>query len=800
MAQIKAKQVKLVAQGDLILGDVSANGSILSVGAANQIILSSGTTAAWGFLGQLRDTSGAIVVDTTTTGSQVNNLTISGAPTTDGPIIAATGTDTNIDINLVIKGSGEVLVPVSYVVISDNALTTKTYVDSVATGLDFKNSVRAATTTDLFSINATFAYNNGDPGTWTAPTGGFVIDGITIVDGDRILVKDETGANRRGNALWRYDDTTDELIRTTDADNTPSNEVSGGLFCFIEEGAIQADTGWVMSSPDGPATLGTDVLLFTQFSAAGISTAGPGLTKTGNDFAVNVDNITIAIDGTNDVVVGHDDSTDHTNQVLFGQDATGGQATALWAYVEDLRGSSSGDLIIDGVDAGSAVNHLRITNAATGTDVLIETIGTDTNIDLAVTAKGTGRIILDGNSMPNGPSPVRTVFAIQGTDSAGDISAVTSTTGADRVLIFDDSANTIIWELASAVGVTDVYVSITDGVATENATGSSTITFTSSEGVDLAVSAVDTVTAALDFSAGLVTENTIDTVNDVVAFYDNSAGIHRKTSVGNLFGSAGFSFGQIDLTGNTSGDLNVDAEQANDALTLDGGIGITLTGTAASDTVSIAFTRSGMADTAVTLTDTVPFFDDSNTEEPEYRSFGDIFEDLDVPVGISATGIIVKVSSGPDVWAGRTIEASVVHDELGIIITNGDGIAGNPTVGLDIVGLVTENTIDSANDLIVFYDASTTFNRKTTIDEMLTDAGVGVDAEDDVSASGGPDEALSLFFTNTPISDASITVYFNGLSLRSTGWTRSGTTLTMVDSVNGYSTESGDIISAGYAF
>lgn len=804
MAQIKSKQIKLVAQGDLIIGDSSADGSILSIGASNQVILSNGTTGAWGYLGQLRDVAGSIVIDTTTTASSVNNFVLSAAATGSEPEIEVTGTDTNIDILITPKGTGVILVPISYSanIVSDNTLITKQYADSVATGLDFKNSVRIGTTGALTGTyvpaNETDQAGSGTS-VWTGVGTTLVLDGVTLNDGDRILVKDETGTNRRGNGLFTYDKTNGELDRAIDADNTPTNEVSGGLFVFIEEGNTLVETGWVMSIPNGQATLGTDNLEFIQFSAAGVPIAGAGLTKAGQVFDVNVDDVTTTIDGSNRVVVGHDDSTDHTNQVLIGQNASASQATAAWIWLDDLRDNANGGLVIlDGVGIASAVNNVRITNSIALSPVTIESAGTDTNIDLNVTAKGVGRVNIDGNSMPDGAAAVRSIFAVQAADTAGDVSVVTSGTGADRLLLFDDSADAITWALASSVGVTDVYISITDGVATQNASGSDTITFTSSEGVDLTVGVTSRVTAALDFSAGLVTENTIDTVNDLVAFYDSSAALHRKTSISNLFGAAGSSFGQIDLTGNTSGDLDVDSDGANDLLTLSGGIGILLTGTAASDIVQISFTRLGMASTVVTLTDTVPFFDDSNTEEPEYRSFGNIFNDLDVVNGIATDGIIVRTAA--DTYVSRDIVASLVLDEQGIIITNGDGISGNPTIGLDIVGLTIENVVDTANDQIVFYDASAAANRKTTIDEMLSDAGVGIVAEDDAVATGGANEAFVAFFTNTPVADSGITVFFNGLSLRLTGWTRTGTTLTLIDAVNSYSTESGDVISARYVF
>ncbi|GAG19378.1 unnamed protein product, partial [marine sediment metagenome] len=60
------------------------------------------------------------------------------------------------------------------------------------------------------------------------------------------------------------------LTRTSDADNSPSNEVSGGLFTFIEDGATLAGTGWILIEPSGDAVIGTDPLVFSIISSAGI--------------------------------------------------------------------------------------------------------------------------------------------------------------------------------------------------------------------------------------------------------------------------------------------------------------------------------------------------------------------------------------------------------------------------------------------------------------------------------------------------------------------------------------------------
>jgi hypothetical protein len=140
---------------------------------------------------------------------------------------------------------------------------TKAYVDAAALGLDVKESVVA-----LSDSNITLS-------------GEQTVDGIALVAGDRILVTGQTDATQNG----IYVVAAGAWGRSTDADNTPGNEVSGGMFTFVEQGTTYGDSGWVLTT-NGPITLGTDELVFTQFSGTGQITAGAGLTKTGNTIDV----------------------------------------------------------------------------------------------------------------------------------------------------------------------------------------------------------------------------------------------------------------------------------------------------------------------------------------------------------------------------------------------------------------------------------------------------------------------------------------------------------------------------------
>ena len=143
---------------------------------------------------------------------------------------------------------------------NDQDAATKYYVDTVAQGLDVKASVLVATTANI------------------TLSGAQTIDGVSVVAGDRVLVKDQT--TQADNGI--YVAATGAWARSADA-NTWDELVSA--YTFIEEGSTYADTGWVCTVNKG-GTLGTTPVTWSQFSGAGSYLAGTGLTLTGNTFSI----------------------------------------------------------------------------------------------------------------------------------------------------------------------------------------------------------------------------------------------------------------------------------------------------------------------------------------------------------------------------------------------------------------------------------------------------------------------------------------------------------------------------------
>lgn len=167
---------------------------------------------------------------------------------------------------------------------------TKAYVDSLASGLDPKESVRAATTAALPAVT----YNNGTGGvgaTLTADANGALAaqDGITLIVADRLLVKNQVAALQNGiYEVTAVGDGSNPFIltRATDQDGSPANEVSGGNFTLVEAGTANEGAGFVVLF-DGNIVVGTDAIDWAQFSSTAV-VGGDMITVTGNSVAVDL--------------------------------------------------------------------------------------------------------------------------------------------------------------------------------------------------------------------------------------------------------------------------------------------------------------------------------------------------------------------------------------------------------------------------------------------------------------------------------------------------------------------------------
>ena len=405
-----------------------ANSSSLVTAGANSITLTS--TAATSVTLPTSGTLATLAGTESLTNKTVNGLTITS---TNGTLTLANGssivTSGGNSITFVSTGTTSVTLPTS------GTLATQAYVDAVKVGLDVKDSVRVTTTANIASLNSTMT-----------------IDGVAVIAGDRVLVKDQTTTADNGiyvvvsGGAW---------TRATDFDS--SQEVTPGAFAFVEEGTVSADTGWVLTT-NGTITVGTTGLSFTQFSGAGSILAGTGLTKTGN---------TLAIDSTVATLTG--------SQALTNKSINGLTVTSTTGTLTVVNGGSL-------VTAGAYSTTLTSTNT---TSVTLPTSGT------LATLAGTESLT---NKTVNG----LTVTSTTGTLTLANSSSLV-TAGANSITLTSTAATSVtlptsgtLATLAGTEALTNKTVNgltiTTGGTATLNianggsliTSGANSITFVSS--------------------------------------------------------------------------------------------------------------------------------------------------------------------------------------------------------------------------------------------------------------------------------------------------------------------------------
>ena len=169
-------------------------------------------------------------------------------------------------------------------------LATKQYVDNMAsTGLYYHLPVQVATTQSLAAqTGGTVTYNNGTAGvgaTLTLSVALTTLDGYSLVNGDRILVKNEVNQAYNGVYTWATGGTV--LTRATDADTygPGPGDLSENDYFFVQNGTTNKGNSYICST-QGTITFGTTAITFSQFSSSQVYTAGTGLTLTATQFSI----------------------------------------------------------------------------------------------------------------------------------------------------------------------------------------------------------------------------------------------------------------------------------------------------------------------------------------------------------------------------------------------------------------------------------------------------------------------------------------------------------------------------------
>ena len=276
---------------------------------------------------------------------------------------------------------------------SDKSLSTqqsiKAYVDSVASGLDVKESCRVATT-DAGNLTSGFV-------------AGSVIDDITLVTSDRILIKNQTDGSENG-------------IYTVNSSGAPTralnfdenSEVTSGAFTFIEEGTTNSDTGFVLTT-DGNITIGSTSLSFTQFSRLAQLIPGDGLSKTADTLnldlladsglEINSNKLSINLKNNGGLQIENSElALDLSDSSISGilSVSNGGTGFNSWTYSDAVLISNTQGT----TGAMQQSQNLRFTSNTlqiTGDQTMTGNLDIGGNLDVSGTQTTTGNIIMNGN-------------------------------------------------------------------------------------------------------------------------------------------------------------------------------------------------------------------------------------------------------------------------------------------------------------------------------------------------------------------------------------------------------------------
>jgi hypothetical protein len=462
------------------------------------------------------------VTNVTGTGS-VSGLTLTGSVSSSGNLtlggtlsLTSTNVTTGLGYTPVNRAGSTMtgLLILSGDPVAALGAATKQYVDNISAGV----IVHAACVTSTTAAgNLTAAnYNNGAGGvgaTLTATTNGSInsinagagVGGYNaLTAGNRVLVKDQ--ADQKQNGIYTVSvigtgSVPWVLTRATDFDGSPVNEVQAGDLTYIQSGS-NAGTQWVQTDVGtgvnpSPAynyiIIGTDNIVFTQFSGAGNYAAGTGIDIDSNTISntgvlSNLAGTGISVSSvTGDVTITNTGVTSFQSTLSGISPAVSSIGGIVLSGTLDISSGGTGQTTASGainalVPSQTGNNGKVLTTNGSSVAWTTASAGTVTNV--AVSGGTTGLNTSGGPITSSGTITLGGTLNIANggtgaTSASGAINALVPSQSGNNGKVLTTNGTSVSWGLSSAGTVTSITVSGgTTGLTTSGGpiTSSGTIT------------------------------------------------------------------------------------------------------------------------------------------------------------------------------------------------------------------------------------------------------------------------------------------------------------------------------------
>jgi uncharacterized coiled-coil protein SlyX len=699
MAQLRAKQIKLAAAGDLLIGGTDGNGSVLSKGTNGQLLKIVGGALAYGdnSASEVSFTPGGTIAATTVQAA-IAEVATDAAADLATEVATLEAADTALDGRLdtaetdIATLETDLAAEVTRATAAEGDLT---FTGAIAAETDLTGAINALATivgdgptelqAEVDAIETAVGLNID--GTYTAIAGGEFV-GETSIKADLVALD---------TALSAVKVTADAAA--TDADLTT---LEGRV--TTAEGDITALDGRVDTAETDIDTLQTTVAALGTEVNAIETTVGAKTDGTANYYANGnyiVQGADAVMDGETEITpaVAPDNHTVAIGKLDAALDATDTVVAALQSEV-DATQAGAGLTTAGGYASETASNYINTATTLKEADFLLDA-AIKVNADaIAVLSSATdfgGEI--DAIEAAVGLNADGTLAAYTGTNYLNAASTIKAATVAlDTALkaevdAREDDVLDLQQQINSLVGLdTMVFKGIIDGTITAGDLATN-FEATAEIGDVYRVSVPSATFADQGFDVN---------VGDFVAYIGLDGSDGKWVKFDNTDPTLESSDASLTVTGNTFTGFDLalvkeDITSANTAITVTGGTSAALAG------VELTF-NAGNVD----------------------------FADL-AGVGTPEDGKFLKW----DATAGEIVYVSAA--ELGVVTHSEEDFT--PTTAADVV--------------VTLAHAAVT---------------------------------------------GSVAVFINGVKLRKTGYTVSGTTVTMVDSVNGYGVETGDVVSVSYDY